>query len=216
MKSSPDVVVDVAIFGGGIAGLWLLDRLRQCGFSAVLLYLAPSLLVEMGDRYLLFLVPFALMLVQMGKPADLASETVCRPRLQRAAQAAAIGLILVSAGYSVAGTRDYLAWNRVRWSLLDDLQSRQGVTAGRIDGGFEFNGLRNFQYPYRFQPGKSWWWVSDDEFMVTLGPMPGYRTLRRVAFRRWMPPGEGALFLLHRLPESEAAPETPSRVKLRN
>lgn len=28
--------VDVAIFGGGIAGLWLLNRLRQAGFSAVL------------------------------------------------------------------------------------------------------------------------------------------------------------------------------------
>jgi glycerol-3-phosphate dehydrogenase len=27
---------DVAIFGGGIAGLWLLDRLRQAGFSALL------------------------------------------------------------------------------------------------------------------------------------------------------------------------------------
>jgi glycerol-3-phosphate dehydrogenase len=37
MKGSPDVVVDVAIFGGGIAGLWLLDRLRKDGFSAALL-----------------------------------------------------------------------------------------------------------------------------------------------------------------------------------
>ena len=37
VKSSPDVVVDVAIFGGGISGLWLLDRLGRCGFSALLL-----------------------------------------------------------------------------------------------------------------------------------------------------------------------------------
>ncbi|MCU7915001.1 MAG: FAD-dependent oxidoreductase [Candidatus Thiodiazotropha sp. (ex Gloverina cf. vestifex)] len=29
--------VDVAIFGGGIAGLWLLARLRQAGYSAILL-----------------------------------------------------------------------------------------------------------------------------------------------------------------------------------
>ena len=33
----PDVVVDIAIIGGGIAGLWLLDRLRREGFSAALL-----------------------------------------------------------------------------------------------------------------------------------------------------------------------------------
>jgi len=37
MKNSSDVLVDVAILGGGIAGLWLLDRLRRAGYSAILL-----------------------------------------------------------------------------------------------------------------------------------------------------------------------------------
>lgn len=32
-----EVMVDVAIFGGGIAGLWLLARVRQAGLSAILL-----------------------------------------------------------------------------------------------------------------------------------------------------------------------------------
>lgn len=36
MTRTADVVADVAIFGGGIAGLWLLDRLIAHGFSAVL------------------------------------------------------------------------------------------------------------------------------------------------------------------------------------
>lgn len=31
-----EVMVDVAVFGGGVAGLWLLTRIRQAGFSAVL------------------------------------------------------------------------------------------------------------------------------------------------------------------------------------
>lgn len=31
-----EVMVDVAIFGGGVAGLWLLSRVRQAGFSAIL------------------------------------------------------------------------------------------------------------------------------------------------------------------------------------
>ncbi len=34
---SKDVTVDIAIFGGGIAGLWLLNRLRSSGYSALLL-----------------------------------------------------------------------------------------------------------------------------------------------------------------------------------
>jgi len=37
MAESRDARVDVAIFGGGVAGLWLLHRLRAAGFSALLL-----------------------------------------------------------------------------------------------------------------------------------------------------------------------------------
>ena len=37
MAQPADVVADVVIFGGGIAGLWLLDRLRADGYSVVLL-----------------------------------------------------------------------------------------------------------------------------------------------------------------------------------
>jgi hypothetical protein len=37
MNDSPDVAVDVAILGGGIAGLWLLDTLCEAGYSAILL-----------------------------------------------------------------------------------------------------------------------------------------------------------------------------------
>ncbi len=36
-SATRQAVVDIAIFGGGIAGLWLLARLRNAGFSAVLL-----------------------------------------------------------------------------------------------------------------------------------------------------------------------------------
>lgn len=180
------------------------------GLSAILIYLAPSSLVEMGDRYLLFVIPFGMMLVQLANDVTRGAEAAARSRLQRAMRPVSIVLIAVIACYSLAGTHDYLAWNRVRWSLLDYLESQQSVATTRIDGGFEFNGLRNFRYPFRVEPGKSWWWVDDDEFMVTLGPVPGYQTLRRVTFRRWLPPGEGALFLLRRLPEPEASPRDPS------
>jgi glycerol-3-phosphate dehydrogenase len=37
MADSATLQVDVAILGGGIAGLWLLARLRQAGYSTLLL-----------------------------------------------------------------------------------------------------------------------------------------------------------------------------------
>ena len=36
-KKAKQLNVDVVIFGGGIAGLWLLDRLRQAGYQTLLL-----------------------------------------------------------------------------------------------------------------------------------------------------------------------------------
>src|SRR5690606_5323688 len=35
-NTSPTINLDIAIIGGGIAGLWLLDRLRTCGYNAAL------------------------------------------------------------------------------------------------------------------------------------------------------------------------------------
>ena len=37
MNTSPAVATDILIFGGGIAGLWTLHRLRRAGFAACLL-----------------------------------------------------------------------------------------------------------------------------------------------------------------------------------
>src|SRR5688572_15603078 len=36
MSSSSPIPLDVLVFGGGVAGLWLLDELRRKGYSALL------------------------------------------------------------------------------------------------------------------------------------------------------------------------------------
>lgn len=37
MNHKSPIALDIVIFGGGIAGLWTLNRLRQCGYQAILL-----------------------------------------------------------------------------------------------------------------------------------------------------------------------------------
>ena len=72
------------------------------------------------------------------------------------------------------------------------------VTADRIDGGYEFNGLLRYDPKYRKQAGKSNWWVADDEYIVTSGPLPGYQEYRRYDFTRWLPLPGSSIFVLHR------------------
>ena len=98
----------------------------------------------------------------------------------------------------MAGTRDYLTWNRVRWALLDEVLTSRLATPRQIDGGFEFNAWHLYDPSYVATPDKSWWWVDEDKFLVAFGPIPGWEVVRESRFVRWLPPGEGRIVLLTR------------------
>ena len=152
--------------------------------SAVLLA-GPIVLTTQFDRYL---IPSLALIAPLAVTAW--------PRERSRGMAAIACVILgIYAGVAIAGTHDYLAWNRQRWVALDDL-AEQGVKPSSIDGGFEFNATHFFDIDRR---GKgSWWWVMDGEYVVAFGPMSGYSVSRRYDFARWLPPGRGQIVVLHR------------------
>lgn len=146
------------------------------------------------DRYLLVIVPFA--------AAALVATAHAVPTR------ASIALAAVLAWYAVAGTHDYLAWNRARHAGLVELEAA-GIPPEQIDGGMEYNGwtlaaalnrwptdadARVGQSPTR----KSWWWVVDDRFVVSFRPLPGYDVRRSIPYDRWLPPGAGRIVVLER------------------
>jgi len=45
---------------------------------------------------------------------------------------------------------------------------------------------------------RSWWWVQDDQYIVAFGDLPGYARILRVAYDRWLPPGQGDIVVLER------------------
>jgi hypothetical protein len=73
-----------------------------------------------------------------------------------------------------------------------------------LDGGFEFNGYYCYRNDFHPGAGLSWWWVSREDYLITLGPLPGYRVLRIFPFQRYCGP-PGAIHLLQPL-----NPETPN------
>ncbi|MFN0036665.1 MAG: hypothetical protein ACKVUS_16485, partial [Saprospiraceae bacterium] len=139
----------------------------------------------MIDRYLLVFVPLALLLLAAGQPFQPG----------RMAWAMAIALSI----FSVAATHDYLSWNRARHQGLREIMA-QGVTPREIDGGFEFNGFYKTG-PRRSMGGeKSWWFVYDDAWAVSLGRMYGYDVVRAVPYRRWLPPCTDSILVSRRKP----------------
>ena len=151
-------------------------------------YLAPFVLTDYFDRYLVFVLPFVLALVALAEP------TVP----SRAFRIAGIAVLIVMGGYSVMATHDYFAWNRARWDAIHAAE-RMGATPETLDGGFEYNGYhRADTKPDPPPPGRSWWWVKDDRFVVAFAPVQGYDERARFAVERWLPRTPTHVVLLER------------------
>lgn len=153
-------------------------------------YLFPLLVTAFFDRYLVPAVP----LLAAGLAAALVPSQAVEPG--RATKAVSVVLIVAMAAFSIAGTHDYLAWNRLRWQMLDDLMQSHHLTAADIDGGFEFNGMLGYDPNYVASEGKSSWWIQRDTWQIGFGGVPGYSIVEQRSYPTWLPNGPGHLVVL--------------------
>lgn len=155
-------------------------------------YLGTFAVIDYFDRYLLFALPFLLALWNTGDGPR--SRLPAHPRVALAFAAAVILLGAVA-------TRDYFSWNRARWDAIHAAEAR-GATPETLDAGFEYNGFFNHERFHRQpeRPGKSWWWVQDDRFVVAFSPAPGYEVVGRWPVRRLLPRTPAEVLLLERKP----------------
>jgi hypothetical protein len=100
--------------------------------------------------------------------------------------------------FAIAGTRDYLEWNRVRWQALKDLTATSGVNADDIDGGFEYNGWYLYDPAYKRDLSKSFWWVNRDTYVISFGNLPNYRVLRQYTYFHVLPPHQQQVLVLQK------------------
>ena len=189
------VVTLAAAAGAGLLLLSLSPRhsavLRNSMIRSFSLWFCAVYLFFIGanwlliDRYLLVFVPFLLLFL----------ATVYREYTK-----AGIALLGLLSLFSVAATHDYLAWNRARWQVLGQLHDR-GATPLRTDGGFEYNGWNNAVPTSQRVPGlKSWWFVRDDEWVVSFDPLEGYIPETVAEWPRWLPPGTDTVLASRRIP----------------
>ncbi|PHN01710.1 ArnT family glycosyltransferase [Flavilitoribacter nigricans] len=188
--------------------LWLAyDRLQQFSnwpkwpdrtfwkLGLVFFILAYSLYLLLDkyhfDRYQLVILPALLLLLTPGRPQTY-------PRWARVA----ILVFLIAMGlFSVGATRDNLAWNRVRWTVLQSMIQEEGIPADQINGGMEFNGWYATapQNPFSFDH-KSWWFVAEDQYVLSFSrDLPCTIRNRAYPVRSWWP-GPDTLYVHERAP----------------
>ena len=163
--------------------------------------LVVILLPDLFDRYFVPLIPLVLAcLLPFIRPAPV------KTGWSRWPQALSAAVVFIFGGFAVLSTHDYLAWNRSRGEMLNHL-----ISVEKIDGGFEFNALRFYDEGYVSSPDKSWWWVQDDTYVLSFGPLPGYTQVGQRAFSRWLPAKAGFVYALRKSSPSLTVPLAASQ-----
>ena len=213
----------VAMLGAWTVRLWRALRERRRApharelfwVAAMAAYVPPLAFSWFFDRYMLPLVlmgiPFVLDLTPRAAPVRVTGGVArgVAPALRWAGAA----LLALSTLGSVAMVHDYLSWNRARWAVIGRLEREFGAGAETLDGGYEYNGWHNYttgstpESEQLARPGKSPW-VHDDLYVVTLGPVPGYEPVVRVALPRWLPVRQDVMYGMRRTgaPATAGAP----------
>jgi hypothetical protein len=136
---------------------------------ATLGFLTVETVVRCTDRYyLIALLPAIMAIAYFG-------------RIVKVRFASLFGslLMLALAWYSLAAGQDYISSNAARWQALTKLEG-QGVASAVIDGGAEYNVLRDvhvYASHYRGAPPRDswrWWPIRGEEYIVSFSPVPEY------------------------------------------
>jgi len=81
---------------------------------------------------------------------------------------------------------DFMSFKRCLTVAHEHITKGLHVDPCGIDEGFEFNGYHCYKKDFHPRVGLSWWWVDREDYLVTLGPLPGYKVVRTFPFARYV------------------------------
>jgi hypothetical protein len=100
-----------------------------------------------------------------------------------------LGIVMLFYFYnSIAGAHDLMEYNRNVWFANDYLENELKINKANIDGGFEYNAYYFYNWNYKPTKDKNWWWINDDEYLVTFGKPVNYKVLKEFPWTKWIPP----------------------------
>jgi hypothetical protein len=160
---------------------------------SVLFYLGVVMLTPFRDRYLIPIIIFLVIWLVSDYFPGGQDAKIDRKIIPGFVLVIFVGL------WSTCNVHDFMEMKRSLKQTHDYLLREMRVDPCTVDGGFEFNGYYCYRNDFIPVPGLSWWWVSREDYVITLGPLPGYRVLRKFPFQRYCGP-PGAIHLLQPLP----------------
>lgn len=150
--------------------------------TTALMYAVIISLTDLHDRYIIPLC--ALMAVWLCSSAGNSASRNISTRLALSACAP----LILTAVFSLTATRDFMEIRRTVQQANHFIVTDLKVKPCEFDGGFEFNGYHCYGASRPVREGYSWWWVHDEKYVVTLGDLAGYTTVKVFPFKRTLGP----------------------------
>jgi len=169
--------------------------LSSFSLLTALAYVGIILLTGFHDRYL---IPVCMLIILFLISDKQAHEYIL---LRSVKSYPALVPLLFFTVLSVCGVRDFMEMKRSLKKAQNHLLMELKVDPCQIDGGFEFNGYHCYQKDFVPRKGLSWWWVKKENYLVTLGPIPGYRVVKTFPFNRYLGP-DGAIHIIQSVRKS--------------
>lgn len=143
----------------------------------LLLLPAPML----WDKYVAPIVPSMMLAIVGLRPA----QTRVWFDIPHTWRAATWTLVILYGTFAVVGSRDYLAWNRVRWRAIHELIQDHHVPLNEIDAGLEFDGLYLYDPTDRYIREK----LRDRRalYLIAFESIPNYATVKEYSYQHWLP-----------------------------
>ncbi len=147
-------------------------------------YLFPICLSFANDRYLLFLLPFLLLIYVISFSLKFKKILFLIP-------------FSVLTYFSVAGTHDYFSFHKTRWKAGNHLTEELAIAPSNIDGGFEFNAWHLYgSKSYNPSHTGNWWWVENNHYVIAPTIIEGYNIQAEYNYSTWLPNNLKHLYVL--------------------
>ncbi len=87
---------------------------------------------------------------------------------------------------SVVMVHDFMETKRTIMKAQNFVMNDLRTKPCDFDGGFEFTGYNCYQKDYKPRDGISWWWVNNEKYVITMGPLPNYEVIHTFPINRLM------------------------------
>jgi 4-amino-4-deoxy-L-arabinose transferase-like glycosyltransferase len=171
--------------------------LALLAFCAAAFYVGIILLTGFHDRYLIPVC--ALIIIWLA-----AVDGIGHRSLHWSGAVPAAMTMLIIGFFSVAAVHDFMELKRAQHRAAEYVMNQLGASPCDFDGGFEFNGYHCYKKGFTSAKGASWWWVAHEKYVLTLGPLPDYRVVKTIPFKRYLG-SNGAIHVLAPVREASLA-----------